>query len=377
MAEAAQTADASDGIPAGQTPRLVLYAQTHDHNGQRVSLLPLVTDQTGVTHLIVGCLHLHDTPGVLRLNDHDPNDARFDALWSEVKWLQGAGIKVLLMVGGASQGSYQKLAGDQASFEAFYTPVLDLLRRRGLDGVDLDVEEVVEHKIIKRLLLRVRQDLGPQFLVTMAPVATAMIPDPKIPISIPVFALLPSLPHLSGFSYFRLESDPQLKQIISWYNVQFYCGWGDASQSAHYDMIIRAGWDPSRVVMGVVTNPNNGSGYVNLDQLLPNITRLRQLYPSFGGVMGWEYFNAGMQREDWDKPTHWIKELARVVRAPQPATTTSALAAPSGSTPQVQAWNEKDVQWVMEMGFDRQRAESALDAAGGNVEQAINILFGE
>lgn len=375
ITQSSSTLAAQSFLPPGQGPRLVLYAQTHDHNGQRISLLPLVTERTGVTHVIIGCLHLHDQPGVLRLNDHDPNDKRFDALWGEVKWLQGAGIKVLLMVGGASQGSYQKLAGDQPSFEAFYQPVLQLLRHRALDGIDLDVEEVVDFKIIRRLLLRIRQDQGPSFLVTMAPVATALIPDPKIPISIPVFALLPSLPHLSGFSYFRLESDPQLKQIVSWYNVQFYCGWGDASQTGHYDMIMRVGWDPARVVMGVVTNPQNGSGYVKLDQLIPNIHALRQAYPMFGGVMGWEYFNAGLQRQEWDSPHYWIKEIAQAVRT-APTLPSSQKPADAGHAQQ-KRWQESDVHWVMEMGVDREKAESALDAANGSVEQAISMIFGE
>lgn len=137
---------------------------------------------------------------------------------------------------------------------------MQMLKHHALDGIDLDIEEVVDLKVVRRLVLRLRQDMGPSFLVTMAPVATAMIPDPRIKISIPVFGLLPSLPHLSGFSYFRLESDAQLKQIISWYNVQFYCGWGDASSTGHYDMMMQAGWDPSRIVMGVVTNPQNGAG---------------------------------------------------------------------------------------------------------------------
>lgn len=157
------------------------------------------------------------------------------------------------------QGKRRRQA-DGLQFEAFYKPVIELLRQRALDGIDLDIEEVVDLKVVRRLLLRIRQDMGPQFLVSMAPTASALTPDPNIPISIPVFGLTPSLPHLSGFSYFRLEGDKQLKPIISWYNTQFYCGWGDASTIEGYDKIIRAGWDPSRVVLGVVTNPRNGAG---------------------------------------------------------------------------------------------------------------------
>lgn len=186
----------------------------------------------------------------------------------------------------------------------------------------------------------------------------------------PVFGLLPSLPHLSGdtFSYFLLESDPELKRVISWYNVQFYCGWGDAGQTAHYDMIVRAGWDPSRVVMGVVTNPGNGAGHVSPERLYEVCSVLRGMYPNFGGVMGWEYFNSGLERKDAKGPWEWVGSMGRAVRLGLPAPPV-----PTSSKPI--SLKEEDVQWLIEMGVDRGRATGALEAAGGNVEVAAGLLF--
>lgn len=101
-------------LPTHEGPRLIVYAQTfHDPAGNYHSLLPLLTNNTGITHVIVAAIHVNDGPGNITLNDHTPDDKRFDALWGEVKWLQGSGIKVLGMLGGAAKGSYERLTGNE------------------------------------------------------------------------------------------------------------------------------------------------------------------------------------------------------------------------------------------------------------------------
>jgi len=98
------------------TPRLVLYQQTHHTpTGEPISILPLVTNRTGITHLYIAAIHINDPPGNITLNDHSPDDPRFTQLWEEVKWLQGTGVKVMGMLGGAAQGSFVRLSGDEAS----------------------------------------------------------------------------------------------------------------------------------------------------------------------------------------------------------------------------------------------------------------------
>jgi hypothetical protein len=87
-------------LPVTQGPRLIVYHQTiHNHAGNYHSLLPLLTNNTGITHIIVAAIHINDGPGNITLNDHTPDDKRFEQLWGEVKWLQGSGVKVLGMLG--------------------------------------------------------------------------------------------------------------------------------------------------------------------------------------------------------------------------------------------------------------------------------------
>lgn len=101
---------------ATSTPRLVQYVQTfHDTAGKPLSLLPLLTQNTKVTDVLLASLHLNSAPGDIHLNDDPPNATIFAQTWQEVKTLQANGIKVGALLGGAAQGSYQLLSGDEAS----------------------------------------------------------------------------------------------------------------------------------------------------------------------------------------------------------------------------------------------------------------------
>ena len=88
--------------------------------------------------------------------------------------MQDIGVKVLGMLGGAAQGSFQRLDRSDVEFEAYYVPLRDMIRRHNLDGLDLDVEEPMSLNGIVRLIDRLRTDFGAEFLITLAPVATAL-----------------------------------------------------------------------------------------------------------------------------------------------------------------------------------------------------------
>jgi hypothetical protein len=97
----------------GKSPRLVLYQQTHHTpSGDPISLLPLLTKNTGLTHLYIAAFHLNDRPGHITLNDDAPSHPKHTQLWSEVRWLQGAGVRVMAMLGGAAPGTFSRLDGD-------------------------------------------------------------------------------------------------------------------------------------------------------------------------------------------------------------------------------------------------------------------------
>ncbi|WP_254517501.1 hypothetical protein, partial [Salmonella enterica] len=72
----------------------------------------------------------------------------------------------------------------------YYAPVRDMVRKHALDGIDLDVEEEMSLGGVIRLIDRIRQDFGKDFIISMAPVAAALL-DP--------------VRNLSGFDYEALE----------------------------------------------------------------------------------------------------------------------------------------------------------------------------
>jgi hypothetical protein len=231
--------------------------------------------------------------------------------------------------------------------------------------------------------------------------------------------LLRSHGHLSGFNHFELESS-EAGRLVHWYNVQFYCGWGDAGDERLYEAMVTSGWDPKKLVLGVITNPENGSGHVDLPRLGTCIGKLLQKYDSsFGGVMGWEYYNAGGsgQPEEWvrsiagflgknlsEKPAPGLSTIAAIeagssAEAPVPMPSNiadiqaamrdaSLLGGQTESTPalahtispsgvQSAAPNIDKLQRLVEMGFERAEAMAALEAMGGDVDAAAGLLFGD
>ncbi|WAO94110.1 GH18 domain-containing protein [Fusarium falciforme] len=276
-----------------------------------------------ITHVIVAAIHINDKPEDITLNDHHPSHPRFQTMWAELRVLQASGVKVMGMLGGAAKGSYQRLDADQEQFDRFYGPVRDMIRERGLDGLDLDVEEEMSLGGIVRLIDRLRSDFGPSFIITLAPVAMSLLDFTK---------------NLSGFDYEALEV--MRGRDIAWYNTQFYCGWGDCSNPLMYDLMIQKGWPPEKIVIGLVTNPENGGGYVPMNPLSMVLTTLRGRYGSFGGIMGWEYFNSlpGGTARPWE----WARDMTKLLRGhlfPQSAETAVVT---DGSVPTANATNEID-----------------------------------
>ncbi|KAH6966217.1 glycoside hydrolase superfamily [Fusarium venenatum] len=282
---------------ANPLPRLVTYYQTHhDSSGNLISPLPLITQPgIAITHVIVAAIHINEDPEKITLNDYHPSHPIFQTMWAELRVLQASGVKVMGMLGGACQGSYARLDADQDTFDRFYGPVRDMIRERALDGLDLDVEEEMSLGGIVRLIDRLRNDFGPAFIITLAPVAMSLIDFRR---------------NLSGFDYEALEV--MRGRDIAWYNTQFYCGWGDCSNPLMYDLMVQKGWPPEKIVIGLLTNSENGHGYVPFNPLSIVLTTLRGRYGKFGGVMGWEYFNSlpGGKERPWE----WAREMTKLLR---------------------------------------------------------------
>ncbi|KXJ92939.1 glycoside hydrolase superfamily, partial [Microdochium bolleyi] len=161
----------------GGAPRLILYHQTtHDPSGNLISILPLITTPAiALSHLIIAAIHINEDPDGLTLNDLPPSHPHFASTWAELRIAQASGIKVLGMLGGAAKGSYTRLDKDELTFERYYLPLHAMITERSLDGLDLDVEEPMSLAGVIRLIDRLRADFGPDFLITLAPVAAALL----------------------------------------------------------------------------------------------------------------------------------------------------------------------------------------------------------
>ncbi|KAI0127946.1 endo-N-acetyl-beta-D-glucosaminidase precursor [Xylariales sp. AK1849] len=209
------------------------------------------------------------------------------------------------MVGGAAQGSFERLDGNDTQFEKYYAPLHDTIGQYNLQGLDLDVEEDFSLAGVIRLIDRLKADFGDGFLITLAPVASALQTGGS---------------NLSGFSYFDLEE--QRGDAIGFYNGQFYSGFGSPSSTSDYEDIVDSGFPAEKVVMGMLTNSDNGYGFVALETEANTLKELTAEYPNFGGVAGWEYFNSlpgGL-----DAPYEWASYMADAMKTPATTDTSSA-----------------------------------------------------
>ncbi len=273
IAPTATATDHGQHRPLRAHDRVVAYYQTiytTDSSGTKhyVDPRPLARAATDIN---VGAVHLNDDRS-LHVNDVTADDPSLRRMWRDLHGLQRHGVRVNAFLGGAAQGSYRNLA---TNFDVYYPILRHFLERYRLDGVDLDIEEPFSLQNTVQLIHALRHDFGPRFTITLAPVASDLSGDS----------------HFSGgFSYAALER--RAGSQINWYNAQFYCGWGDLADTSAYDNVIAAGFAPSRIVAGTVTNPANCSGYVAPATLRTVLHTLTAEHHDFGGVAGWEYFNA-------------------------------------------------------------------------------------
>ncbi|KAI3317666.1 glycoside hydrolase family 18 protein [Xylariaceae sp. AK1471] len=251
-----------------------------------------------ITHLNIAAFYLNENDNTydiwVTLNNNKPDNPYFDFLWKDVKTFQVYGVKVLAMLGGAVSGVFSRLDKDSDSdtFKKSYGAIKDLIETYNFDGVDVDVEEAMLQKGINYLIDRLVDDFGDDFLITLAPVARALMGDGSS--------------NLLGFNYITLEKDRG--DSIAWYNAQFYNGWGSINDTTGYGNIMDNPFKPQRVVAGVLTNSAYGSGYVDLDTLKKVLKELVKKYggTEFGGVAAWEYEKSN---PDPTEPWQWAQVM--------------------------------------------------------------------
>ena len=200
--------------------------------------------------------------------------------------------------------------------------------------------------------------MGPDFLITMAPVASALASS--------------SGGDLSGFSYFDLDTQAVASdgtKLVSWYNGQFYSGFGSPQDTSTYDSIVSAGWDPARVVMGILDSPNDGSGYVDTATVQSTISSLKSKYPTFGGVDGWEYFDAGVGDNDAE-PYQWVQAIGSSVFG---TTSKRSVKTRASSSYPPHPFAEKAVNGLTAAGASHWEAVRALNLTNGDAAAARSL----
>ena len=241
------------------TKKIIYYYQTF--NG----LQSILTPDTKVTHIHLSSIHFgtdeHNNP-YIHLNDHNPNDKIFDSLWEDIKKAKQLGIKIILMIGGAG-GAFQTLF---SNIHTYYSLLKELLLEKQdlIDGVDLDIEEIVSIDDVELLILQLKKDFGGSFIITMAPVQYSIEND---------------VPGMGGFIYKDLYNN--CGALIDYFNVQCY---NDYSLEA-YNQMIKNGYPKEKIVMGSISSQNFNSNLKVLKEIVKK-------YNDFGGVFNWEYYDA-------------------------------------------------------------------------------------
>lgn len=288
-------------------PRVVTYfAYFHlDQNtGPYTPLLPVLTDHSGITDVLLFVCDLHDNAPYLTVGGEAPTNTTFlGPLWSEVKQVQDGGINVLASFGGYGSNTFLLL---EQNFTYYYPILHDFLHTYNLSGVDFDIEPSLNTlstyasgQSILKLVQQIRSDFGPDFLISMAPVALDLTDDPAM---------------FSGIDYTifdQLAVDSQGNKIIDWYNAQFYSGFGDCNSTDLYVQIVQNGFDPSRVVMLCPADANDAQPWYPVGTVEQTASALAQNYSNFGGVGGYEYLYAGTS--DNITRIQWYQDVASAV----------------------------------------------------------------
>lgn len=247
--------------------RIIYYYQTF------VGLKDILTPETKVTHIHLSSIHFgldNDNNHYIHLNDNPPNSKVFDSVWSDLEKAKQLGIKVILMVGGAG-GAFQDLF---SNYDAYYPLLKELIldKRNIIDGIDLDIEEIVSINNVENLIKTLKTDFGSNFIITMAPIQSSMQSDQ---------------PGMGGFVYKDLYNS--LGSQIDYFNVQCYF---DYSFEA-YNQMIKNGYPEDKLVMGSISSQD-------ITQNINTIKKIVEMYPKIGGVFNWEYYDSPTVKSNYD-----------------------------------------------------------------------------
>jgi hypothetical protein len=227
------------------------------------------------THWYAAALHFgtnEDGSPYIHWNDWDPDDARFQSAWTDLAHLKESGATVTFMLGGAG-GAFQVLFGD---FATYYALLRDFVKAHPvIAGLDLDIEEAVALDDVRALIRHLNTDFGPDFILTMAPLASSLAAD---------------VPGLGGFVYKDLWRTSEGARI-NWFNGQFYGGtWSLDTVRA----IVDNGYPAAKVVMGMLY-----TDFPDPTQAFAELAECRRAFPDLRGAFVWEHALAPLGPRTW------------------------------------------------------------------------------
>ena len=120
--------------------KTIYYYQTF------VGLDKLIQKPKDIDVIIVSSIHFDQNN--IYLNDNLPNDPIFEELWEQTNTLSNHGVTIMLMVGGAG-GAYEALF---KNFSVYYPLLINLIKQKNIQGIDIDIEEMVDINHVKMLI---------------------------------------------------------------------------------------------------------------------------------------------------------------------------------------------------------------------------------
>lgn len=256
--------------------RIIYYYQTFDGLDNIIYKQPIK-----ITHLHLASIHFNyiNNEPIIHLNDNEPSNSKFNNVWLQTKQLSKLGVKIILMIGGAG-GGFKELF---QSYNIFFPLLINILEKYNwIDGIDLDVEEVVKLSDIKKLINDIYVKFDSNFIISMAPIQGSLSSD---------------IPGISGFIYKDLYNSYE-GSLIHYFNTQAYFNFSFKT----LENIINNGYDPNKIVLGTLSSQflNNFTNFLKI------ILKCRQKFPSWGGVYNWEYYNSPPDHND---PSKWAEEV--------------------------------------------------------------------
>lgn len=245
--------------------RNIVYYQTiQDTYSQALLSAP-------ASHVYIAAVHVHQDRSFW-LNDDPIEGTRYQSLWAQwvPRWI-GAGKSVLLLLGGAGNGTWDTILADIKGTPPGSEPVTVATIRRlvqtyRLTGVDLDVETYAGSLVdLATTVVGQLRTWVPGITVTMSPVESQVADCDTI------------------------QGDTG--GALGWANIQIYC---DPNLATTYQGYL-AGCqhlDAQHLVAAVDLDPGCCDSQAQMCTYAGQVFQLAAKFPDFGGTAMWEYYDA-------------------------------------------------------------------------------------